>query len=54
MTKAVAAATLALGWLAVCLVVGLHYLYVPNDHAIAYLKENGWVHFNGYFYGIGE
>lgn len=28
MTKAVAAATLALGWLAVCLVVGLHYLYL--------------------------
>ena len=31
--------------------------YVPNDQvddAIAYLKENGWVHFNGYFYGIGE
>lgn len=24
------------------------------DDAIAYLKENGWVHFNGYFYGIGE
>lgn len=27
MTKAAATATLALGWLAVCLVVGLHYLY---------------------------
>ena len=36
---------------------GYRDFYVPNDQvddAIAYLKENGWVHFNGYFYGIGE
>lgn len=24
------------------------------DEAICNLLENGWVHFNGYFYGIGE